>query len=145
MAGLHVNAASSIKLFPLSILPQGKYINDAQVLREIAREAQLEDPDRVADDPTCCAKEVVAELKYQEWTFGRIGFCMHIFSGNMGWKVFPLVLRMICGKLLDAMAHHTACLEHLYDSQLSDKRLTTGALKLQYTRLSLLPCNAGAI
>lgn len=37
---------------------QGKYINDAQVLREIAREAQLEDPDRVADDPTCCAKEV---------------------------------------------------------------------------------------
>ena len=37
---------------------QGKYINDAQILREIAREAQLEDPDRVADDPSCCAKEV---------------------------------------------------------------------------------------
>jgi len=37
---------------------QAKHINDAQVLREIAREAKLRDPDRVADDPTCCAEEV---------------------------------------------------------------------------------------
>lgn len=53
----------------LMILPrllQGKYINDAQVLREIAREAQLEDPDRVADDPTCCAKEVGAMPAFQK-------------------------------------------------------------------------------
>ena len=44
---------------------QGKYINDAQVLREIAREAQLDDPDRVADDPTCCAKEVPTSIEQQ--------------------------------------------------------------------------------
>ena len=62
------NVAFSMGLFSLCILLQGKYINDAQVLREIAREAQLEDPDRVADDPTCCAKEVIA-IFY--WTLGR--------------------------------------------------------------------------
>jgi predicted DsbA family dithiol-disulfide isomerase len=45
-----------------------KHINDAQVLREIAREAKLRDPDRVADDPTCCAEEVRLELetKYKD-------------------------------------------------------------------------------
>lgn len=50
--------AVALEFTRLPLTVQGKYINDAQVLREIAREAQLEDPDRVADDPTCCAKEV---------------------------------------------------------------------------------------
>ena len=41
---------------------QGQHINDAQVLREIGRAAKLEDPDRVADDPECCAAEVSLTL-----------------------------------------------------------------------------------
>jgi hypothetical protein len=53
------------------VLMQAKHINDAQVLRDIAREAKLRDPDRVADDPNCCAEEVhhsrSAELQRTGW------------------------------------------------------------------------------
>ena len=42
----------------LMVALQGKYINDKEVLREVARAAKLNDPDRVVDDPDCCAEEV---------------------------------------------------------------------------------------
>ena len=49
---------------------QGRHINDAQVLREIAREAKLIDPDRVADDPHCCEDVVRLDALSYKFFFG---------------------------------------------------------------------------
>lgn len=50
---------------------QAKHINDEQVLRSIAHEAGLEEPDLVIDDPTVCEEEARASPPLHTHFFWR--------------------------------------------------------------------------